>query len=560
MMKSSARSGDGTRACQIPGSGLRVVPIHWGRLSGTPVNPFDRIPEAYRVIPLADFRMPRGFGGGVVPMEQSRYTPAMAEIRPETGQFTTYLGRAARELDHHLEGRPGDAMHRLDQWGRALQGRLPEAGIGAAGAIDRLVADILPNGPRMAHPGWWGWITSGPSTIAAVASTVASVASPQRYTITAFNRVEELSLDWLADLCGLGPHMKGVYSSGGSTANLIALGAARQWAFTERGMDPAAQGVDGSRVAIYTSTEAHHTIQRSAGVLGLGRRSVRLVPIDDRQRMRIDALAEMMGRDAAAGVIPVAVVVAAGTTNTGAIDPIREAGELARRYGAWFHIDGAYGLPGILDPRVAALYEGLELADSVIVDPHKWLGAPVGVAATFVRDRSLLYDAFTQEPADYLEGAFVDEPESSLYTMGIPYQDFGVELSSPSRGVIVWAILTELGRSGVAARIIEDNDFARRVADRARREPSLELLTEPTLSICCFRHVAPAGADSDDFNQRLLRRLLRETDFMPSSTLVDGRFAIRPCFINVRTTTEHVDAFVDAVLSIGADLASVSPP
>ncbi|MDH3250862.1 MAG: aminotransferase class V-fold PLP-dependent enzyme, partial [Acidimicrobiia bacterium] len=433
---------------------------------------------------------------------------------------------------------------------------LPDVGGGTDGAIERLLEVLLPNGPRMSHPGFWGWITTGPSTVGAVAAAVASVAGPQRYTMTAFNRVEELSLEWLSELFGLGEQLKGVYSSGGSTANLIALGAARQWAFTRRGVDPAAEGLDGTRTAIYTSQEAHRTIHRSAGVLGLGRSSVRTVPVDDRQRIRIDALAEMMDHDVAEGVVPLAVVAAAGTTNTGAIDPLREAGELAKRHGAWFHVDGAYGLPGILDPRVTDLYDGLELADSVIIDPHKWLGAPVGVAATFVRDRSLLHQAFMQEPADYLEGAFIEEPESSLDSMGIPYQDFGVELSSPARGVIVWAILTELGREGMAARIVEDNDFARRVADRALREPALEVLAEPTLSICCFRHEAPVGFDPDEFNQRLLRRLLRETDFMPSSTIVSGRYAIRPCFINVRTTTAHVDAFLDAVLRIGAELMS----
>lgn len=480
----------------------------------------------------------------------------MTRIRPETGEFAAHLGKAGEALDDHLSNDSGDAMRRFSEWDSELKGAVPEAGLGTDAAVERLLGVVLPNGPRMSHPGFWGWITTGPSTVGAVAAAVASVAGPQRYTMTAFNRVEELSLEWLAELFGLGEHMKGVYSSGGSTANLIALGAARQWVFTELGIDPAAGGVDGRPVAIYTSTEAHHTIHRSAGVLGLGRRSVRLVPIDDDQRMRVDLLAEMMERDAAEGIVPVAVVAVAGTTNTGAIDPLREVGELARHHGAWFHVDGAYGLPGILDPRVTQLYDGLELADSVIVDPHKWLGAPVGVAATFVRDRSLLHQAFMQEPADYLEGAFVEEPESSLDSMGIPYQDFGVELSSPARGVIVWAILTELGREGMAARIVEDNDFARRVADRARREPSLEVLTEPTLSICCFRHVAPPGSDPDELNQRLLRRLLRETDFMPSSTLVGGRFAIRPCFINVRTTMAHVDAFMDEVIKIGSELAA----
>jgi aromatic-L-amino-acid decarboxylase len=478
----------------------------------------------------------------------------MTSIQPASGEFSKHLGKAALALDEYLEQDPGDAMRRFEQWDAALDSPLPDEGLGIDGAIESLLGDVLPNGTRLPYAGFWGWITSGPSTAAAVAAAVASVAAPQRYTMTAFNRLEELSLEWLAELCGLGPHMKGVYSSGGSTANLIALGAARQWAFARRGIDPAARGLDGAPVAIYTSTEAHHTVQRSAGVLGLGRRSVRPIPIDDGQRMRVDALAEIMGRDTAEGVIPVAVIAAAGTTNTGAIDPLREVGELAHRHGAWFHVDGAYGLPGILDSRISHLYDGLELADSVIVDPHKWLGAPVGVGATFVRDRSILFDAFTQEPADYLEGNFVEEPETSLDSMGIPYADFGVELSAPSRGVVVWAILTELGRRGVAARVVADNDFARHVAERARREPALELLTEPTLSICCFRHVAPAGVDADIFNQQLLRRLLRETGFMPSSTLVDGRFAIRPCFINLRTTLEYVDGFVNAVLRIGSEL------
>ncbi len=480
----------------------------------------------------------------------------MTTNHPETGRFDELLSRAGAALDQYLDAPPGDAMQRFTEWDTALKGPLSSKGAGADAAVDRLLSSVLPNGTRVSDPGFWGWITAGPSTVPTIAAAVASIASPQRYTITAFNRLEELSLEWLGELCGLSPRMKGVYSSGGSTANLIAMGAARQWSLTQRGIDPAGKGLDGSPIAIYTSAEAHHTIQRSAGVLGLGRRNVKLVPVDQNQRMRTDVLADMMEHDAAEGVVPIAVVAAAGTTNTGAIDPLREAGEIARRFNTWYHVDGAYGLPGILDPRVAERYDGLELADSVIVDPHKWLGAPVGVASTFVRDRSILFDAFTQEPADYLEGAFVDEPETSLDSLGIPYQDFGVELSAPARGVIVWAILTELGREGVRARVVQDNDFARQVAERARHDPRLELLTEPTLSICCFRHVAPDGVDPNALNQRLLRRLLRETDFLPSSTVVNGQFAIRPCFINVRTTPAHVDGFVDAVLRIGGEMGA----
>ena len=431
-------------------------------------------------------------------------------------------------------------------------------GIGGNGVIDELVSNVVPNGARINEPGFWGWITTEPTAVATAASLAATVASPQRYTLTAFNYLEELSLNWLAQLCGLRSNMKGVYSSGGSVANLVALGAARQWAFEQRGVDPAADGLGDTRAAIYASEESHHTILRSAGVLGLGRRSVRLIPTDGQQRLDPAALARALEEDKVLGIMPLAVVATAGTTNTGAVDPLRECGELARHYGAWFHVDGAYGLPGILDERVRPLYDGLELADSVIVDPHKWLGAPTGIAATFVRDRSILHRAFTQEPADYLEGSFSDpdDARSSLDSMGIPYADFAVELSSPARGVVVWGILRELGRRGVTRRVELDNDFARQLAAEVRRSDHLELLSEPVLSICCFRYRRDGVVDLDALNEQLHRRLLRETPYLPSATVVNGSFGLRPCFINPRTTSEHVAGFAATVVRLGDELTS----
>ncbi len=476
----------------------------------------------------------------------------------ETGRLVDFLARIGPALESFVQEPPGDALPRRAEWAAELERPLPKEGIGADAVIDELTRTVIPNGGRFMEPGFWAFITVGPDTIPTVASLAATVGSPQRYSLTAFNRLEELSLDWLAELCGLPAEMKGVYSSGGSVANLVALGAARQWSFEQRGVDPGADGLGGLEAAIYASTEAHHTIQRAAGVLGLGRACVRAIPTDERQRMEIDALREAVAQDVAAGRVAVAVVATAGTTNTGAIDPIRAAGEVAREHGAWLHVDGAYGLPAILDERISSLYDGLELADSAIVDPHKWLGAPVGIAATFVRDRSILYRAFTQESAPYLEGSFVadEEPLASMDSMGIPYADFAVELSSPARGVVVWSILRELGRDGVRARVRRDNDFARHVAARATEDERLELLTEPDLSICCFRYVAPDVEDLDAFNAALLRRLVRETPYLPSSTVVGGRYAIRPCFINARTEVEHVDGFVDAVLTLGDELRS----
>ncbi len=476
--------------------------------------------------------------------------------RPETGRLAAHLALVGRALDDLLERGSDDPHPRRAVWEAALSGGLPERGVGAEAVLRELTGTVVPNGGRFSDPGFLGWITCGPTTVPVAAAAAAAVAGPQRYSLTAFNLLEEMGLVWLAELCGLPDTMRGVFSSGGSTANLVALGAARQWAFERVGVDVAAEGTGGRPVAVYASEEAHHTVNRSLGVLGLGRSSLRVIPVDDGQAMRVDALRAALARDRAAGVLPVAVVASAGTTNTGVVDPLRAIGEAARAAGAWFHVDGAYGLPGVLDPRVAHLYDGLDLADSAIVDPHKWLGAPVGVAATFVRDRAILERAFTQEPSAYLEESFTDvPPRSSLDSIGIPYGDMGVELSSPSRGVLVWAILREIGREGMRRRVMEDRDRAARLAALAEAHPRLELLTPPVLSVCCLRHRGAGGRDVDDLNREVVRRLLRDTPYAPSSTTVAGRFAIRPCFINARTRDEDVDGLAEAIVRIGDALA-----
>jgi aromatic-L-amino-acid decarboxylase len=274
----------------------------------------------------------------------------------------------------------------------------------------------------------------------------------------------------------------------------------------------------------------------------------------------VAALRRAVERDVAAGVVPVAVVAVAGTTNTGAIDDISALADVAAEHGTWLHVDGAYGLFGRLDQRLADDYANVERADSFVVDAHKWLCVPTGVGATFVRDRALLGRAFTGEPSDYVEGAFEAEDPlvaaSPWDSMGAPYHDWSLDLSAPARGMVVWAALHEIGLDGLRDRVVRHNDMARRVAELVRAEPALELLSEPQLSICAFRYVRPGLDDAalDALNRAVVRRLHTDTPYVPSSTLVAGRTAIRPCFINPRTTDEDVDGLVAAVLRIGAEL------
>ncbi|MCJ8324464.1 MAG: aminotransferase class V-fold PLP-dependent enzyme [Rhizobiales bacterium] len=477
----------------------------------------------------------------------------------ETGNYAETLQLIGSNLDNYLKFDHDDAQTNAHIWQQQLDTPLPQQGDGFDATVNQLITQVIANASAIPNPGSSGYITTGAVTIATLAATAANVASPQRYTLTAFNLLEEVSLNWLAEMLGI-KGMKGVYSSGGSVANLVALGGAKQWAFEQVGHNAAADGINRVGV-IYASAECHHTIQRSAGILGLGRNRVKSIKCDDKGCMNVEALEQAIKQDLANGILPIAIVANLGSTNTGAIDPIKPMGQISKKYKIWFHVDGAYGLPGILDQRISHLYEGLELADSIIIDPHKWLGASVGVAATFVKDRDVLFRAFTQEPADYLEGSVEQEDgaapiiEHSLDDFGIPYYDFGVELSSPCRGVIVWAMIKEIGVDGMRARIMRHNDMAKSIAETAKNHPNLELMLEPTLSICCFRYISDKVNDLDLLNRRLLRRLVKENNYLPSTTQVNGKLAIRPCFIGARSEQSHADGLIKAVLRIGDDLA-----
>lgn len=484
---------------------------------------------------------------------------ALNKEKAELGNLEKLLSTIGAGLDQYIEFKHDDAVVNIDNWMAALDQPLPQQGTGIEKVTRDLVEQVIANGSPVPKPGFTSYITTGATTASTLALTAASIASPQRYMPTAFNFLEELSLDWMAQMFGLGA-MKGIYSSGGSVANLIALGAARQSAFEKLGHDPASHGVNRS-VSIYATAECHNTIKRSAGVLGLGRRAVKAIGCDERGRMRADKLILAIEADQAEGIMPMAIVANVGTTNTGAIDPLQEIGEIAERYGIWFHVDGAYGLPGILDERLASLYQGLAMVDSIIVDPHKWLGSNVGIAATFVHDRSLLERAFTQEPADYLEGSIAQNESGdaalivhSMDDFGIPYFNYGIELSAPCRGIAVWAMICEIGVEGLRERIKRHNDMARDVADFAEQHAKLELLQTPTLSVVCFRYIGNGNGDIDVLNQRLHRKLVRENEFMPSTTRINGKLALRPCFIGARSEDDQVDGLLQAVLRIGAEI------
>lgn len=315
----------------------------------------------------------------------------LARLAPVLEEFGRYAGPDATVTDRA-------------QWLSVLDRDLPADGAGLETVLDELELAVR-YGCRIGHPGFSGFITTTGSTAPVAAALGVSAAGGQRYLLHAFNALEHTGLRWLAEICGIPASWRGVFTSGGSSANVVALAAARQHAYERIGVDPAADGLAGAPAGrLYASAEAHRTIHRSAAVLGLGRDAVVEIPVDDRQRLQVTALEAAIARDVRAGLVPVAVVAVAGTTNTGAIDPIAEVVDVGRRHGAWVHVDGAYGLVAACDPEVAPQLAAVRDADSAIVDPHKWMATGIGVGAAYVRDVAVLHRALTEGEAVYLEG------------------------------------------------------------------------------------------------------------------------------------------------------------
>lgn len=424
--------------------------------------------------------------------------------------------------------------------------RIPDEGVGADAVIAEL-AEIAGAGLEMGA-GFCGWVAAAPTVVPVVAQLVASVAAPQRWWVHPGNALEKIALGWIGEI--VGAEWPGAFVSGGAIGNLVGLAAARQRAGMRLGIDVAADGIAAlGAQRVYASDDAHHVIGRACALLGLGRKALRRIP-------RLDPAA--VERAIAEDGPPLAIVATLGDASTGAIDPIPALAEIAARHGSWLHVDAAYGGFGVLDERVRARTGPLGVADSIAVDPHKWLGVPTGCGAVLVKDRAALEGALAVEAAPYLRVVRRGDgpPASPFDELGEGSPAHTPEHSAPARGIVVWAALRELGRAGLSERVTRHLDCARRVADRVRAHPRLELLAEPQLSICAFR-VRPAGekrsGELDRANDAIAREVRARGRVVISTTRTGGKLALRPCFLGARTGLAEADLVVDEVLA-AADL------
>jgi aromatic-L-amino-acid/L-tryptophan decarboxylase len=437
---------------------------------------------------------------------------------------------------------------------RAVLRDVPEEPLALDELTAHLRAVLVEHGTFIGHPRFLAYIVGSGTAPAAVADLLAAGLAPNVggwLVGPAATEIERALCVWLARQLGLPAAAGGLVVTGGAIGNLVGLKLARD----RLGGDAVREhGVERGGLAVYASAEAHDTVARAADILGLGSTAVRSVPVDDALRLRVDALNELVARDQASGVRPLAVVGTAGTTGTGSIDPLPALAELCVREGAWFHVDAAYGGPAVLAPDLRDLLEGIEHADSITVDAHKWLYTPTSAGIVIVRDERHLAESFS------VDASYVYEDRERT-GRGMNTGFMGPAFSRSFDALKIWLTLLAFGRDAVARRISHDAALARWLGARVAAHPDFELAAPVSLSICCFRYRPrdlPDGEDVDAYVDELNRRLLTELQLdgrvFPSNAVVHGRFVLRTCIVNVRTEADDLDALLDVTVELGVRL------
>lgn len=339
----------------------------------------------------------------------------------------------------------------------------------------------------------------------------------------------------------------GLLVSGGSAASLTALAAARRRILAQLGIDVRKQGVWGApvKLRIYASTQVHSCIQKAIELLGLGSECIRWIEVCEDFRISLDGLRQAIRDDRQQGWRPFCIIANAGSVHTGAVDPLNELAALASESGLWLHVDGAYGAAAILDPETKPLFEGVERADSIALDPHKWLSVPVECGCVLVRDGALLRDAFSLVPA-YVR----TEPGKGIGNLPW-FSEYGFQQTRGFRALKLWAAMAHAGASGLKQQIARQIALARYLEQRIEVIPNLELRSKGKLSIVCFRYVPPElEADEealDALNKTIMERMQAGgTAFLTNTTLA-GRFVLRACVLHYGTTEQDIDSMLQAV-------------
>jgi glutamate/tyrosine decarboxylase-like PLP-dependent enzyme len=496
--------------------------------------------------------------------------------KPESGSFPLLdpppdeirrMANAAVELMAEYLGSIRDRRLYPDTSSREIREQLdrslPAEATDFEQLLDVIRKTLLEFSRHNGHPRMFGYVQAPGTAIAAIADLFASTLNAN---LTAWRsapaavEIERLTIDWIKQIIGFDSNAAGLFVSGGSMANMAALAAARR-AKAPLGISNEGAQSCSRALRVYASEEVHHSIAKAAALLGIGRDNVRMIGVDEGYKINLDTLVAAIEDDRAAGHLPICIVANAGTVATGAFDPLEQISEIARQYNLWLHVDAAYGGFAALAPTTRPLFTSIAQADSVALDPHKWLYLPVDCGCILYQDPEAARAAFAHE-AEYTRviGQEADE--------AFAFWDYGPELSRRFRALKVWMLLKGVGLQALSEAIEKDLKCARHFESLVQSSEDFEMLAPVELSIFCFRHLPPKlrniPADLnkrrvreeklDLHNERLLLALQHDGSSYLSNARLRGRFALRGCVMNYRTTLRDMEILLDDLRSVSAGL------
>jgi glutamate/tyrosine decarboxylase-like PLP-dependent enzyme len=476
-------------------------------------------------------------------------------LDPEDWKELRELGHRMLDdmFDLHEGAREGSVWQPMPEEVRGrFSGPVPWKGMPASAVYDEFKEYVVPFGMGNYRPRFWGWVMGNGTPLGMLADMLASGLNPNMAGGDhASGLVEEQVLEWCRQLFQFPPKSSGLLVSGGSVANLVGLAVARH---VGSGFDIRAEGLGKAttQMVMYGSAEMHSSIHKAVELLGLGRENLRHVPVDTNLRMDVTALEAMIEEDLASGLKPICIIATAGTTNTGAIDPLRPIAEIRDRYGLWLHVDGAFGALAYLSPSLRPKLNGLELADSLAFDLHKWVYLPFEIGCALVRDRELHYRTFAFRPG------YLAHTTRGLGAGNQWLSDYGIQLTRAFRALKAWMAFKTHGLERIG-RVIEQNVHqAKYLKNEVEQSRQLELLAPVDLNIVCFRYISEGATEEslDSLNEEILYRLHESGAAVPSGTHINGRYALRCSVTNHRSKLEDFDFLLRQVLRIGNELTS----
>lgn len=430
---------------------------------------------------------------------------------------------------------------------------LPENGTPATELISKSTELLLNHSLFNGHPKFLGYITSSAAPIGALADLLTAAVNPNvgaHILSPIATEIEKQTVRWLAEFIGVSPNYGGVLVSGGNMANFTAFLAART---AKAPTDLKEKGIWGSskKLTVYCSKATHTWIEKAAILFGMGSKAIRWIPTDADNKMDNKILEETIKIDIENNCKPLMVIGTAGDVSTGVVDKLKEISTICKRYNLWFHIDGAYGIPAAVIPKHKKKFEGLGEADSIALDPHKWLYSPLEAGCTLVKNPQHLIDTFSSNP-DYYNFSSEDGEIAQNY------YEFGLQNSRGFRALKVWLGLQQLGRSGYEKLINEDIELSELLFKLAEKQTELEAISQ-NLSIATFRYVPPRTEKGMDYlnklNEKILNELQAGGEVFLSNAVVDKVYCLRACIVNFRTSQKDIEEIIEIVIRIGRKVA-----